>query len=179
MVGKLEWRDIEWGTVPGWLGLLALVFTAATFVIGRRDAGRDLASKVSVIVLSMRWGGGPVTGGQGNHTTAQIRNDSDAPIFDCQIVLFDWGLRHSLWWERTVPEWWTTRRVDGRLIATVLPNSQSANDAAELDGLGLPPQKPESILPPLVLIFRDGNGRHWVRWPDGKLSRLRRAPRWS
>ena len=31
--------------------------------------------------------------------------------------------------------------------------------------------------PPLMIRFRDGNGRLWVRWPDGKLTRER--PSWT
>ena len=24
---------------------------------------------------------------------------------------------------------------------------------------------------PIIIVFTDGNGRRWVRWPDGRLSR--------
>jgi hypothetical protein len=27
-----------------------------------------------------------------------------------------------------------------------------------------------------MLMFRDGSGREWVRWPDGKLTRI--TPSW-
>ena len=29
-----------------------------------------------------------------------------------------------------------------------------------------------SGIPPIVLMFRDGNGRLWARWPDGQLKRV-------
>ena len=35
---------------------------------------------------------------------------------------------------------------------------------------------PEMPTAQLVLTFRDGNGRNWVRWHDGRLNRIYRLP---
>jgi hypothetical protein len=66
----------------------------------------------------------------------------------------------------------TGRRIVGRVINTLMPDSST-------DELDLPaPERPGPVEepPPIMLMFRDGSGREWVRWPDGNLTRI--TPSW-
>ena len=72
-------------------------------------------------------------------------------------------------------QWMTGRRIAGNVYSTLL--AHSASKESELPGVGLPVSNKKlgdtQVMPVLLLAFRDGNGRRWIRWPDGKLSRLR------
>jgi hypothetical protein len=61
----------------------------------------------------------------------------------------------------------------GGVFPTIFPKeSTDVHDVAGLREWG-----PAGELPPIMLVFRDGLGRRWVRWHDGKLTRL--APCWA
>jgi hypothetical protein len=165
---------IEWSELPSWIGVIAVVIGALTFAASRRDAHRALASKVFVF--------GPYQGASHDDpgwTNVEIHNNGDAPIFDCSVSLYDWGERRRTWRARKATDWWSANRIDGRHFSIITPTSRSAEDHGLMGGLGNPPKRYESLRPPVILIFRDGNGRRRVRWPDGRLTRKWRQPRWT
>lgn len=163
----------DWGSVPAWLGLGGALIAAMSFLAGRRDAKRRPAALVFPITVNHRFG---TSKPPDTFTNVQIENGSDMPIYDCILVLYQWGRRRRLWRFHTVQNWMTGERVVGRVYSIIRANSVS--QVAELPGLGLPPQgkgwrAQMDMAPTALLMFRDGNGRRWVRWPDGKLTRLR------
>ena len=162
----------DWGSVPSWLGLAGVVVAAAAFVSGRFDAMRRPASMVFPIVTSYKYG----SRDEDNHTTVRIENGSDMPAFECGISLYDWGRRRRAWRVRPHDNWMTGKRIVGRVYPTLLAHSETGED--QLPGLANPMEPDHTptlryVSPNVLLVFRDGNGRRWVRWPDGKLSRLR------
>jgi hypothetical protein len=164
----------EWGSIPSWLALVGALVAAAAFVVGRLDALRRPASMVFPIAMSYKYGGDPDSPDPDTHTTVQIENGSDMPVFECHIALYKWGHRRRFWRLRRYDRWMTGERIVGRVYPTLLAHHNSSED--ELPGLGLPISKgtiDRNMSPPLLLLFRDGNGRRWIRWPDGRLTRHR------
>jgi hypothetical protein len=157
---------MDWGSVPEWLSLLAIVGGVVAFLIGRRDASRSQASRVFLIVLSFTTS----TDARSATTKVEVANLSDAPVFDVNVLQFGWGGRRRTWRLRTTDQWTTGDRVrPGRLFATIPPNTRGLTQ--NMAGLPPPPLAGQ-VTPPFVMVFRDGNGRRWVRWHDGRLNRL-------
>jgi len=151
-----------------WLALVGVVVGVFTYASARRDASRRSATHIYVVVTSFHYGTNPDN--ENHHTRARVVNDSDTPIFDVSVSLWDWGKRRVGWRLRRHPAWMTSKRLVGRYYATLLPKTSTPEE-------GWPTVKvtsvmTQSVLPPFLLVFRDGNGRRWVRWPDGKLTRL-------
>lgn len=163
---------VEWGTVPQWLGLLSILVAVAVFGAGRLDSARAQASGVYLMVTSFHYGVG--TEREKDHTHVEIHNDTDLPIYDVSIAAWQWGARRVLWRLRKSAEWLTGDRLDGRLWVSLRPRSSVATeDLTPVNGypVGYPKARGKSINPPVTLAFRDANGRRWVRWEDGRLSR--------
>jgi hypothetical protein len=153
-----------------WLGLGGVLVAVAAFVAGRRDASRVEASTVYVMVTL--WQPAPVPPDRPLITHYQIFNKGSRPALAVRVSAWDWGRRRLTWRFRPYEDWMTGRRMVGRVINTLTPDSST-------DELDLPaPERagPVGEPPPIMLMFRDGSGREWVRWPDGKLTRI--TPSW-
>lgn len=149
------------------LAISGALVAVAAFVAGRRDLARSDASRVYVIVTAFRYGEPSVDSPL--FTNVRIVNDGPLPIFSVGLSTWDWGHRRTTWRLRRHRRWMTGRRLTGQLYPTVLPESQT--DEATFDGVpGYPNESGQS--PYVLLVFRDGLGREWVRWHDGRLSRL-------
>jgi hypothetical protein len=170
---------IDWGSVPAWLALGGVVVAVAVFVAGRADATRKHAASVYVVITSFKAGTGdryladaPGAEAPPPFTKVVIQNDGDLPVVDANVSVWEWGHRRWDWWDRGMTDWWTGQRVRGVDYATIAPHSEATEH--EFPAVGLPAtRRPgDTARPPVILIFRDGNGRRWVRWPDGRLSRV-------
>lgn len=142
----------------------------ATFVLARRDASRTAASKVHVIVLRYQHGRSLDEVSPDPFLVVQVVNGADQPIFDIGLVVWQWRARRRILWRvRRHDDWMTTKRLQD----VVVTNVRAADKSVELDlrGMDAPPTL-TYLAAPLMLVFRDGNGRRWVRWPDGELRRL-------
>jgi hypothetical protein len=148
-----------------WLALVGGLVAAAAFVVGRRDVSRADAARVYAIVSKYRYG----LGKEPIFTTFKVVNDSAAPALQVGVSAWDWGRRRRAWRLRRHEQWMTGRRIHGNVFSTIEPNSSTKEH--DLPGLtSYAGQGGES--PPIMLVFRDGQGRRWVRWPDGKLTTL-------
>lgn len=159
---------MEWGNVPAWLALIGGLTAAFAFTAGRLDARRLLASQVFAVLTSFRLGVDRQTGTYG-HVNVKPTNYGNAPIFDVGISVHQRGRRRWFWRLRGRADWWTGAPVrgGGRLWSTILPESEG--EVAELPAPDAS-RDADRTNPPVIMTFRDGNGRRWVRWPDGKLT---------
>jgi hypothetical protein len=169
-----------WGTVPTWLTFAGVVIATATYISSRLDAIRRPASNVFAVVPRYAFGGSSRT--QDPFTMVRIENGSDMPIFDCRVAVWDWGARRRrLWRVRRRGDWLASERIAGRVFPSI--SARGHSEDADLPGLGLPMDGRRlgdlEVAPPVLLTFRDGNGRRWVRWPDGRLTRERPCRRRS
>jgi hypothetical protein len=150
----------------GWLALVGGFVALVTFSMGRRDLARADAACVYVLVTKFR--AGTPTEKHPIFTTYQIFNPSRLPLLGVSPSAWTWGRRRVTWRFRRYERWMTGQRLVGRAYATIAPNgSTHEHDLPGLETVG-----GAGATPPVMLIFRDGHGRRWVRWPDGKLCRL-------
>lgn len=160
---------LSWGDVPTWLALIGVVVGVLTYSSARRDASRSSATQVYVVVTSFCYGTDPENAD--HHLTACVRNDASTPVFDLGVSLWEWGDRRITWRTRRHSRWMTSERLTGRHYITLLPGTSTTEEE-------WPPvvngslRRDASLLPRFLLVFRDGNGRRWIRWPDGRLTRL-------
>jgi hypothetical protein len=157
----------DWGSVPAWIALIGGFIAAAAFWTGRRDRTKADAARVYAVVTSFRGGGRS----DENFTNTRIYNDGARPIFDVGLSVWEWGRRRWTWRVRRHEHCMTGNRIEGAVYSGVLPGTNTTE--AELRGLVTYSRYGLEVAPPILLIFRDGNGRRWIRWPDGRLSRLR------
>jgi hypothetical protein len=166
--------DWDWGDVPAWLTAGTVVVALATFYMGRRDAARGPAAHVYVVVVDYRTG--TPTDDDPTFTDVEVRNDGDFPIFDLSVQVWNWGKPRKFTWRfRRIDGWITSARkqwVNGNYVP-----AKSRTDVYRLRGLDDKKGMEGSAVPPIVLVFRDGNGRLWARWPDGKLKGVKPS-RW-
>lgn len=154
-----------------WLGLGGAGAAVATFVWSRVDASRADASAVYVIVTAFQHG--PVPPDTALFTRYQIVNDGSRPAWSAGVDAWNWGRRRITWRFRTHKHWMTNDWIaPGGTYPTITPKGRTD----EIDLMGLDDWGPAGETPPITLRFRDGQGRQWVRWPDGKLTRL--SPSW-
>jgi hypothetical protein len=158
---------LDWGTVPAWLTLGSVVAALSTLIIGRMDAARAPAAQVYAVVVDHVIG----RPDEGSFTDVEVRNDGDYPIFEPSVQLWDWGRPRRLTWRlRRIQHWFTSPRkgwVNGRFVP-----AGSRTSVHRLPGLESDRTGKGSAIPPIVLMFRDGNGKLWARWPDGQLKRV-------
>lgn len=148
-----------------WLALSGGLVAVASFAAGRRDLTRTEAAG---IYLDVTWyQAAPPPPEQAVSTRLKIVNRSRLPALSAEVSVWDWGRRRFWWRFRRHERWMTGPRIQGVVYPAITPESES--DEADLSG---PPGKGPPERPPVVLVFRDGFGRRWVRWPDGKLTRL-------
>jgi hypothetical protein len=155
--GGVDW--VQWLALAG--GLAAVL----TFSANRRDAARTDAAKIFVIVTLDQTA--PPPEGQATFTEYQIVNKSDTPAASVAITAWDWGRRRVTWRLRGFGDWWTGKVIAGGVIPTMTPGGTSEGRFPGCEKPGPPGERH-----PLMLRFRDGLGREWVRWPDGKLTSL-------
>jgi len=137
---------------------------AAAFIAGRLDRARSEAAGLYVMVTSSL--SGPTD--EPVFTRFQIFNKSALPAMSVGVEAWDWGRRRVFWRVRRHRNWMTGRFIVGRVYNTIAPESETEEELLPgLHGWG-----PPGEAPPVLLVFRDGLGRQWVRWPDGKLTRL-------
>jgi hypothetical protein len=155
---------VEWGTVPQWLTLGTLLLALGAFVVERWDKTRAPACGVYAVVdhPDADVGSDPVP------TEVKVWNNGDFPVFEVFLSVWDRGKRRMTWRFRRHEHWLTGTRLQLCTIRHVSPKASA--DADVTCELGAKPRDKA----PIVISFRDGNGRCWVRWPDGQLTH--RAP---
>jgi hypothetical protein len=166
----------DWGDVPAWLALIAGLIAVLTFVAGRLDARRAHAAQVFAVLTDFRLTERPEFEGEG-HVTVTPTNYGPAPIFDAGVYVHEFGRRHWLWRMRRSTDWWTGEWVDGAAHGWTTIKPQSEGEQAVLPAPTAMRDQPQAR-PHVILSFRDGNGRRWVRWPDGKLQSAALSRRW-
>ena len=67
----------------------------------------------------------------------------------------------------------TGDRIEGRVHVNIEPGGTAVGTDMTAPQYPKPKHSKSSGSPPVMLIFRDGFGREWVRWPNGKLNRVR------
>lgn len=149
-----------------WLALSGGLVAVVTFVADRRERTRAEAAGVYVIVTRFL----PVTRHAGGYTFYEIVNDGQLPALRVSVSGWTWGARRRFAWRlRPIGSWMTGRRIPAGVFPQVLPQSRTdEHDMMPLSAEGDVPGE----RPPIMLVFRDGYGRSWVRWPDGRLNRL-------
>ena len=157
---------MTWDAVASALALAGGLAAVATFTATRRDRVRELAAKTYVIITKYRCG----TEDQNPITVVEIHNDSELPVYRLSLMAWDWGVPRITWRLRSIDHWMTSRRVDAHLLATIPPHSRSREHT--LIGIDVWSSPGPAERPPVMLVFLDGHGRWWVRWPDGKLNRV-------
>jgi hypothetical protein len=160
----------EWGNVPQWVGVIGAVGSAAvaarTFVVNSRDHRAACARRVWPISATPEdW---PVESDPNVYNiSALVRNDSDEPIFDCLLEMHRWD-----WTRKSVQT--HESQVGGWLIGTINAHSDTEPCPLPVDDTPAPPKLGPTLVFPLSVSFRDGQGREWVRYPDGVLVHRRR-----
>lgn len=101
-------------------------------------------------------------------TEFEIVNNSRLPVFDVGVSAWQWGRRRLTWRIRRYDRWMTRDLLVSRVYPMIRPTSRT--DADDLPGLPTP--GPPGVPPPVMLVFTDGHGRRWVRWHDGRLTKL-------
>lgn len=175
----------------GWNGVLQVLAVAgglvavATFAASRLDGQREQASAVYLIQRNWTM---DMDEPDAAKVTVALHNDSDLPVLDIAVASWNFGSRRRLWRLHASNDWcgpWrrakrSQRRGDELLSGSWLGSSSRANlqpRSTTADAvLRAPHTRPaaredENLRPPVTLAFRDANGRRWVRWHDGKLSR--------
>jgi hypothetical protein len=101
----------------------------------------------------------------------EIHNDGPLPILGVDVSGWSWGSRRRVTWRlRPIDQLMTGKSAPGGAFGNtdIAPWTRTSEQE-------LPPQ-PRIVLagepPPIMITFRDGRGRQWVRWPDGRLSRM-------
>ena len=156
--------DWDLGSIPEWFALAGGLAAAGAFILGRRDLRQADAASLYLMVTAYRSGTPSETP---NFTKFKITNDSERPAYRVGIAAWSFGVRRWTWRLRRHDHWMTGHRIAGRVYPTVEPRSSVANELPGVDEWG-----PGGESPPVMLVFRDANGRGWVRWPDGRLTRL-------
>jgi hypothetical protein len=179
---------VDYGSVSSWFVVGSILVAAATFWATRRDLARAQASKVFAV------GNRPSVEGIVEAATVTLTNASDGPIFDVFLSCHRGGAARRLGWRLhwradsatllTHPAWvpkpdegkpGIRMGVNAAILAVVESGHSCVVDFEMLTGaLSLPPLRRRSTfvygMAPVVQ-FRDGGGRRWTRWYDGKLTR--------
>jgi hypothetical protein len=139
-------------------------------VWSRFDAARAEAAAVYVMVT--RWQPAPAPPDRPLLTWYRIFNKGSRPALAVRVAAWDWGRRRLTWRFRRYGNWMTGPRIMGHVINVLTPDSSTCENTFPAPERPGPVEDP----PPIMLMFRDGSGREWVRWPDGKLTRIK--PSW-
>lgn len=158
----------DWGTVPAWLALAGGAAALVSYRTSRRDLKRAPAAGVYVVVTSFHVS---APHEREDHTAYKVSNTGTLPIYDVCVSVWEFGKRRRTWRFRKANDWMIGARIEGRTHICIEPGSEAAGDDMS------PPKLHAGVLkkfeaPPVMVVFRDGNGRRWVRWPDGRLNRV-------
>jgi hypothetical protein len=158
----------DWGNVPAWIALVGGLSALVSYATARVDARRVVASGLYVVPTRYKYGDPPSDENRSDH---KIANAGSLPVYDVGVSVWEFGRRRWFWRFRLATDWMSGKRLEGRVFPAIEPGGTV--DVEDMT----PPQRPteptDSRRPPILLIFRDGNGRKWVRWPDGRLNRAR------
>jgi hypothetical protein len=150
-----------------WLALTGGLVAVASFVRDRREAQRVDAGSIYVIVTSYNTGMPGAT--YPIFTKYEVHNTGPLPALSVSVSGWPATARRRLTWRlRPIDQWMTGTRAPGGVFPTITPGGVTA----EHDLQPLTSSTIGGMAPPIMLTFRDGRGRSWVRWPDGRLNRL-------
>jgi len=167
LVGAAWYKTVDW---VQWLALGGGLAAVGTFWANRRDASRSLAACIYYVVIVQQQA--PPPPGEATITRYKVVNESNGLATSVAISAWGWGRRRVTWRLRRQVGWWTGDRIIANVLHTVTPGGCS--EEGEFPGPPMP--GPPEERHPLILQFRDGLGREWVRWPHGKLTRM--GPSW-
>lgn len=151
--------------VPAWLALAGGFVALLSYRTTRRDLRRAPAASVYVVVTHFR---ASAPAKPDDQTTYKVVNGGALPIYDVGVSVWEFGRRRRSWRFRKVGQWMTGTRLEGRVHIAIEPGGEVTGE--DMSAPSLVGWKVIEA-PPVLLIFRDGNGRRWVRWPDGRLNR--------
>lgn len=157
----------DWGTVPSWLALAGGSTALLTYLSARRDTRRAAAAGVYIVVSKFRFSVPPA---EGDFTEYKLVNGGLLPIYDASVSVWEFGTERRTWRFRRECDWMTGARIGGRVHTAIEPGGSATGE--DMPAPEYPETHSTPISPPILLIYRDGNGRQWVRWPTGKLSRV-------
>lgn len=160
--------DLDWGNVPAWAAfisaLVAVMFTwRALARERRRDADRELRDRQEQANQVAAWVSrrdGPKPGEPGNFYI-ELRNASDLPVYDVQIML-----RDSVGGEVLKQVWWLG--ASPRDTPRVMDLDSKAQVRLDYIMKRAREQK-DRIYYDLTLDFTDASGVRWHRQSDGRL----------
>lgn len=160
--------NIDFGNVPAWLALVGGATGLWTYLSGRHTAKMSHAARVYAVITDPA--SGELVEASLPPAVVKLRNSGELPIYDARVSLWTPGGRRAHW-RFCRHRWWTGTLVKSCHYRAIEPGQEVTNsDVLVVNGqLGASP--PSS--PALFVTFRDGNGRRWVRWPDGRLNSLR------
>jgi hypothetical protein len=163
---------VDWGSVPAWLAIVCSGGGAAA-VATARSARRTHGAAVYVTSAGYRVSDPP---DPDDFTGYKLVNSGTLPVHDVGISVWEFGRRRWLWRFRNGARWMTGERLQGRVYPSVEPGDEkTANDMPAPHRVVKRPRG--AVAPLLLLTFRDGVGRRWVKWPDGRLNRVHFARR--
>jgi hypothetical protein len=171
---------VDLGDLPTWIGLGSAVVALITYVSSRRDSKRTPASSVFVTCPDGR-------GHDPDIRTITVNNTSTLPITD--VTISSWSStpkRAGPWWriprldfsdDLSKPhrffwhffQWWNW--LWGWKLQHWYWYSVGPSESRQVDLLVETTAR--RLAPQLMLTFKDGSGRAWVRWPNGRLNRKR------
>ena len=166
----------DWGSVSSWIALAGALAAVLAYLSTRRDAVRATAARTYPVVVAHSYLDESLLH-RDRRTRIEIHNDSDLPAFNLSVSVWHHGKPRLVTWRfRKHEDWWTAPRV-GQQVATFV-GPHNALDPIDLPAVASPGPKVEALVtPPVMLTLRDGTGRHWIRWPNGRLTRLRLSRR--
>lgn len=171
---------VDLGDLPTWIGLGSAVAALITYASSRGDSRRTPASSVFVTCPEG-------CGDKPDIRMITVHNASTFPITDVTISSWsitpkkangwrriprmdfsdDFSKPHRFFWHFF--KWWNWLwgwKLQHGYWYNVGP-SESKQVALLVD------TNERRLAPQLMLVFRDGSGRAWVRWPNGRLNRKR------
>ena len=152
--------------MQGWLALAGGLVAVAAFVVSLHESAKRHASAIFVVATHTPHGDPPRPG---EFTRFVFHNDSDLPALDVTVSAWAFGRRRRLWRLCRPDKWLGSKRLGSWHYPTVPPHTSTKEE--QLKPPPVTPKRGGSTRPPLVITFRDGTGRRWVRWPDGRLQR--------
>ncbi len=160
----------DWGSVPAWVGLAFGSTALAAYVSARRDARRAPGAAVYLVHQGFKVSSPP---SDDDFTAYKVVNTGSLPVYDVGVSVWEYGRRRWFWRIRRFTRWMTSDQITGRVHVAIEPGGQgeggdmpAPRHRSEAKRVG------DSTAPPVLVVFRDGNGRQWVRWPDGRLNRV-------
>ena len=177
--GAFDDRRVEFGSVAAWASTIVtgLAFTVALALYAGGQWDRQAAQASKVVAweaedeelpeedkwLSLLDSEGGEYERQRRTIVYRLRNGSDAPVFSCSVFALDrWPAPNHKWTKDDKPF-----RTGGGHMYWTLPPGDVARGVRVKSSTGIDPARP------ILLVFTDSAGRHWLRTPYGQLARLR------